>query len=272
MSPLPIFVLNLDSAPHRLSAIKDQLDELGLAFERFPAVVGRLLSEDELEAAAPSRLWEGRRRLGPGEIGCFLSHRAIMETIVARNLPAACILEDDVRLSPDFAAILDAAQRLPPQVDVLKLEIAKPRAKIPFIRVSDFAGRDLVYVTAAGWPGTAAYIVTQRGARTLLNRFSVMTAACDRQAFQHSDDDLAVFHLFPLPAVQDGDSEMQRAPKARIAKARRSPARILRDAVDKGVRSVSERAARLRFQIALLGLRKALFGRRARKRADLVRI
>jgi glycosyl transferase family 25 len=273
MPQLPVFLLNLDSAPHRLAAMKEQLDALGLAFERFPAVAGKLLSADELEAVAPSHLWEGRRRRNPGEIGCFLSHRAILETIVARNLPLACILEDDVRLSPDFAAILDAARHLPPQVDVLKLEIALPRAKIPFIEVSAFAGRDLVFLPSGGWPGAAAYIVTQRGAKALIARMPVMIASNDRQAFDPPAKDLAIFHLFPLPAVQEGESEMGRAPNPpKAPKPHRSPARMLRDALGKGVRSVNKRAAQLRFQMSLLGARKALLGRRTRKRADLVRI
>ncbi|MBT3071705.1 glycosyltransferase family 25 protein [Rhodomicrobium sp. Az07] len=269
----PIFLLNLDSAQHRLAAMKQQLDALGLAFERFPAVAGKLLSADELEAVAPSHLWEGRRRRNPGEIGCFLSHRAILETILARDLPVACILEDDVRLSADFAAILDAARVLPPQVDVLKLEIALPRAKIPFIKVSAFAGRDLVFLPAGGWPGTAAYVVTRRGAKSLLARMPVMIASNDRQAFDPPAADLAIFHLFPLPAVQEGESEMGRPRNpAKAPKPRRSPARVLSDAVRKGLRSVSRRTAHLRFQMSLLGVKKALFGRRTRKRADLVRV
>jgi len=272
-SSVAIFLLNLDSAPHRLAAMKEQLDALGLAFERFPGVAGKLLSVEELEAVAPPRLWEGRPRRTPGEIGCFLSHRALLETVVARNLPFACILEDDVRLSPDFAAILNAARNLPQQVDVLKLEIAMPRAKIPFIRVSAFADRDLVFLPSDGWPGAAAYIVTQRGAKSLLARMPVMIAAYDRQAFDPPAADLAIFHLFPLPAVQEGESEMGRAPRLpKAPKPRRSPARVLRDAVRKGLRSGKRRAGHLFFQINLLGIKKALFGRRIRKRADLVRV
>ena len=36
-----------------------------------------------------------------GEIGCFLSHRSVWKKIVAQNLTAGIIFEDDVQIDPN---------------------------------------------------------------------------------------------------------------------------------------------------------------------------
>ena len=47
--------------------------------------------------------------MSAGEVGCYASHLVVAQQIVARGLPYAVVLEDDVELAPDFKAIIRAA-------------------------------------------------------------------------------------------------------------------------------------------------------------------
>lgn len=111
---LGILVINLDCSPKRLARMAAQLDSLGLAWERLPAVDGRLSETEPLARAYSSDLNRRRfkRALSLGEIGCFLSHRRAWQRILDAGWDGAIILEDDIRLSNEFSqipAILDAA-------------------------------------------------------------------------------------------------------------------------------------------------------------------
>ncbi len=101
---MKVYVINLEAAHERLAFMTKQLGEAGVAFERFPAVVGSALSEEELRRlGAPllQRLFMGRKLLS-GEIGCALSHMRIWEKIIKEGHELACILEDDVTLLEGF--------------------------------------------------------------------------------------------------------------------------------------------------------------------------
>jgi hypothetical protein len=94
-------VINLDSRPDRLRAATEELRLAGFRdIRRFPAV----------DAAAPGVLddawghvgrprfapWDHWFRARPGAQGCFLSHIGVWEEIIHRNLPFACVFEDDI--------------------------------------------------------------------------------------------------------------------------------------------------------------------------------
>ena len=265
---MPVFVLNLESAAHRLNNIREQLRTLDITFERVPAVLGNQLSADELLDAAPSKSWLGKRMPSPGEIGCFLSHRCIMEMVIARKLKAACILEDDVQLSTDFRDILLAAENLPAEADALKLEIVGPRPKLKFIPAGTLAGRSLAFIPERGWPGTAAYIITAKGAERLLADMRTMVHMCDYQVFDYLSNGLLTYHLLPLPAVQIGESEIGRPGKS--IKKPSSLAQLLMKKGLKRIKDFYDQGRRLRFQIQKFGLMKALMHKRTCRRENLV--
>ena len=98
MSRIPIFVINLDRATERLANISKQFEALGLAFERVPAVDGRMLSAAEKLRLNPPRLIGGE--MSDGEIGCFASHLQVFQIIADRSLPRVCVMEDDISISP----------------------------------------------------------------------------------------------------------------------------------------------------------------------------
>jgi glycosyl transferase family 25 len=97
---IPVFTISLARSPERRSAQERHLHGLGIEFEPFDAIDGKLLSGDEL-----SRI-SARNDLPIGAVGCYLSHIRLYERIVANAIPVACILEDDGRLRPNALRIL----------------------------------------------------------------------------------------------------------------------------------------------------------------------
>jgi glycosyl transferase family 25 len=99
----PIFVLNLDRSVDRWKLASEQMSLAGLTVERLPAVDGRQLSKEELRNKSTRIATYLQPR---GVIGCYLSHRKFWQLVVDRNLDAAIIFEDDVKLVSNFKNML----------------------------------------------------------------------------------------------------------------------------------------------------------------------
>jgi len=117
-SPLPLYVVNLESQPERRRFMEAQLVALpeGFRIEWIRAVDGRALSEEEIRADYDPAiaLRTTGRPLNRGEIGCALSHRLIYRKMLEREEPFAVVLEDDVALSERFPeAVFALAQTVP---------------------------------------------------------------------------------------------------------------------------------------------------------------
>ncbi len=107
MSQIACYVVNLASATARRATMEDTLRRHGVDAEFFPAVDGRLMSEEDLEShvdRAKAELEYGA--LSRAEIGTSLSHVFIYRDIVQRNIDCAVILEDDVCLAADFRSLI----------------------------------------------------------------------------------------------------------------------------------------------------------------------
>jgi glycosyltransferase involved in cell wall biosynthesis/GR25 family glycosyltransferase involved in LPS biosynthesis len=114
---------------------------------------------------------------GEGEIGCALSHAAILRDIVEQGWPHALILEDDVVLAGDprtwYRRFQKAFADLPPSWELWYL-----------YRCLDVEHRTrrISRRTAIPWTplGGAAYAVTLEGARKLLAAMTPTASAVDR--------------------------------------------------------------------------------------------
>jgi glycosyl transferase family 25 len=202
-----------------------QLRKLGISYERYAAVDGSTLPGDGASVFAPIETWLCIRRPTNGEIGCYLSHRAVLQLIDERGYERACILEDDVELSPDFASYLRDDLPMPDGVGILKLEIARARCRLRAIKRGKFAGADLVSVPRDGVWGTAAYIATREAAKKLLLDTAIMRNLYDEQIFDYHNGPVRYLHVFPLPALQIGSSTI---PRHNEPKRKRTPFQKLR--------------------------------------------
>ena len=163
MARTEILVINLDRSPARLARIDRQLRGLGLDYVRVPAVDGAALPPETLERLLARRRYF--RELIKGEVGATLSHRACWQRVVDTGLEWALVLEDDVDLAPEFAAVPAALDGLKPGWEMVRLSNGWRRRHLrpvasagPFQLVSYFK-------IASGLQG---YAVSRRGAEHLL--------------------------------------------------------------------------------------------------------
>ena len=156
----PAFVINLEARPERLVASVDEVRRAGFRdVRRFAAI--NAYDPDVLQEAWRARgspafaAWDEEFTALPGKQGCFLSHLALWDEIIASGLPFACVFEDDVlfhqhwsRLAPTYFDFT------PADYDILY-----------FGSQIVVAGTGLVRRV----PGycTHAYLVTNEGARRL---------------------------------------------------------------------------------------------------------
>ena len=193
-APVPVYVINLDRRPDRWTTMSEQLDRLGIAATRIPAVDARLLAEDHRELQTTSLLPWRSRSLTFGEAACICSHRKALRAFLDSDAPAALILEDDVQLTLDTPALLESVDWWPLIADVIRLE-----------------AESLNYIARIGlWPasaetpsgrrlhrferwhlGSAAYLVNRNGAKLVMDGLSTTNLPVDVALFDHRYSPLA---------------------------------------------------------------------------------
>ncbi len=104
------FIIHLERAAARKGSVEALRARLPIDSEILPAVDGRLLPPEAVEAAYVRARFSPRYpfALGLPEIGAFLSHRAAWRRIVSDGLDHAYVFEDDAAIdSAAFAPLLD---------------------------------------------------------------------------------------------------------------------------------------------------------------------
>lgn len=106
------FVIHLERAKDRRAQAETLVAELPYA-RLLPAVDGAALAPEARDRAFRPGILQPAYPfdLRPGEIGCFLSHRAAWSRLVESEAEAALIIEDDMALGAGFGEALALAQR-----------------------------------------------------------------------------------------------------------------------------------------------------------------
>ena len=190
---MKIIVINLAAATDRLSFQQRQLGRLELAFDRLEGVSAHDI-ESEVDQAIFGT-WQ--RPMRPGEIACFLSHRAAWQRIVDSQEPTL-VLEDDALLSSYVPNVLKALSRWD-CADHVTLEV-RGRKKL--------VGRNAIPVTGPisalriyqDRSGAAAYVLWPGGAEKLLSRTRQRAGLAD--AVIGDNYELCSYQLEPACAVQ----------------------------------------------------------------------
>jgi glycosyl transferase family 25 len=166
---MQIFVINLEKDHARRESMQKQLDDLQLAFEFFPGVLGSALSAKELAECYDDKKAKSHQcmTLVPAHIGCSLSHVNVYREIISRNLPCALILEDDVVLpktTPDLIPkVFNAMNVSNPEVILLSPAECNIKSKL-----KRNIGHDIFLAPFKSGYFTSSYIITNTGARALL--------------------------------------------------------------------------------------------------------
>lgn len=197
MAPTPtILLINLDRSTDRLARCAPLLDQLGLPWERVPAVEGAKLDPAELRRLNPQPAPHGEwfRGLTPGEIGCILSHIKCWQLVLDRGLDCAIVLEDDFDLEPMCTpARLQRLADSCAQWDLLKLNRLRRGSK----RVASLADGLELHVGGRGPEDTCAYVVSARGAAKLIQQRATLLRPLDFDFKFHWERNLTVWSASP---------------------------------------------------------------------------
>jgi len=220
-----VFVINLDESVDRMAFMKEQLDRLGLKFERIAAVDGRRLTAAEISKAY-SPFWSWLllgRFMTAGELGCAMSHQLAREKIVSENIPWALILEDDALIAGDLPKALDAIRRALRTYGLVQLHYYEHRHQVRDAGPLGFAKYRLK-TFQGNHASAAAYAVSLTAARRL-DRGRRIALTADKWAWHSALSGVATSgilpHLVEIDEILGGASAIDHIDRASGA----SPAR-----------------------------------------------
>ncbi len=164
--------------------MRAQFERLEVPFRFFDAIDGRKLSPEELHELAPYGGSDYCGMLTVQEIGCAISHLAVLRQFASDQGDYLAVLEDDVTLESEFRGIADEQylRSLPP-FDVLQLDGAqphKPRLTLELGR----AGRHQLCAIPKCHHSMYGLIYTRRAARIITDCVSDVTAPIDNMLFK----------------------------------------------------------------------------------------
>ena len=184
---MKIYLINLNRHPQRLERMEKLLQ--GLPFQRISAVDGRTVPGPERRDHSRRT---SRENLSRYDRACTLSHRLAWENFLAGTEKYACILEDDIALSPDFPKFVRDESWIPKNGDLVKIETSGH--KVMLSRETKKCLDRTAAVQFSIHYGTAAYIVSRKGAAGLLERTEVIDQPTDFLLF----DEAAARRHFPI--------------------------------------------------------------------------
>ena len=193
---MQLYFINLDRAIERAAFLVEECNKAGIENVIRVSATDAQKSDMKIIANYRPESWGPYWQLTDTEIAVFESHRAIWESIAVLNTPAV-ILEDDVILSRQLGhslSLLECSR----DFEFIKLDAAPGPARLGFPHLINGIGlRPILQVL----PSAAAYLLSPKGARNLLDR---STRYCD-----HVDDFLTrpnrgfrAFQLCPAMAIQ----------------------------------------------------------------------
>lgn len=194
---MKIYCINLDRHAQRMERMEKLLH--GLAFERIAAVDGQTLAgPDRRDKTIPATA----ETLTRFERACLASHRLAWMRLLESNDAFACVIEDDLVFSPDFADFIRDESWIPANSTVIKLEtfyeqVVLSQKSIPA------CGRELAELRSLH-NGSGAYLVSRRGAEQLLAATVSLALPVDVAMFDpmFSRSFAPVWQLIPALCVQ----------------------------------------------------------------------
>ena len=201
MDELRTWVINLDRAPERLQRITTQLERLGIAWTRHPAVDGRTLTPEQ-RAALDEPAFHRKHGMTPvaGELGCYLSHVEVMREFVGSPASFALILEDDVLLHDSLPAVLKGLVANPDRWDMVKLSAVHSGTPVPVLELAP--GYQLA-VMLSRCTGSSAYVINRRAARAYLDGLLPMSLPVDQVIDKGWQFGIKVRMVTPTPCTHD---------------------------------------------------------------------
>lgn len=194
-----MYVLNLDRRPDRWEEFKK--NNIGFKYIRYSAIDGdKLKSTPQL-----LRIFDGNDyNMRTGMVGCAMSHIKICVELIHSKYDFFCILEDDIKVVPDFKKkFIHVLKNTPKNWDLIYLgHHFKPKqrkpdyyneTKMPEVEIWN---RTKSLTNSLG--GTGGYIITKNGAIKLLNFINrVGMRNCIDTMQQRAADEMVICYCNP---------------------------------------------------------------------------
>ena len=209
-----VVVINLKKRTDRASGVAAALSSAGLRGLRFPAVDGTRLSRVEVAMFNRGAL----RDLSPGLVGNMMSHTRVWEGAAKRHGPT-WVLEDDATFVDGIESKLPAALQtlndFDPEWDMVytgRLTVGETRMLLRDENVLHAFGDNDDQIVAQGIisPGPSegmwGYILSPKGARTLLDLYARVSSIYDVDLLLHTPqvrNNLALYAFTPLLSAFD---------------------------------------------------------------------
>jgi glycosyl transferase family 25 len=181
---MKIYVINLPKSEDRRSYMQQQMEAAGVEFEFFAALNGEQAVTDWFDGYNEREfLISTGRRSSEGEKGCYASHLALWKRCVELGEPVM-IMEDDVKLAPNFSAAVEATASLIGEHGSIRLQDAPRRAETKVKDVGDFT----LYRYRRMPHGTMCYALTPAVAKALISHSAVINEPVDvltKKFWQH---------------------------------------------------------------------------------------
>jgi len=202
-----IFVINLKRAVERRRRIAEEFAKVGLSYELHDGFDGHdLLPEHFAQVDYQARHRLGLRPQDPGSIGCWLSHKEVMQKIADDASEMAAVFEDDARLSPVVPKALEALERRPFLFDVVSLYRRDKHMNRPFVDGFHLTNGCRIGRVRFSDDGLVGYVITRAAAQHFLQTTTTMTLPVDEAVLRFWLSGLNVFYV-EKPLVSHGGAD-----------------------------------------------------------------
>jgi len=194
-----IVVISMTDATERRARFAERARNAGLAWQFVPAMTGL---HPALSYAEEAAIVAKGRPLRGGELGCYSSHYAAWETLLADDFDQCVVLEDDVivdwtfmrkAVETDFAAM---------GINYLRLYYKWPTRHAVLKENFIERARSIVELSGTAY-GTQGYLITKAGARTLLDHCRIVKRPVDDEMDRSWAHGLRNLAVFPFPIIEE---------------------------------------------------------------------
>lgn len=181
------FLINLEKRPERLAHAKAELSQYNIEnVELVKAIDGN-------ELGLKSEI----KRLTPGMIGCYQTHRNIMKHCLDNNINSYVVFEDDLKLLPGFNDLFELAiAELPDDWEFVYLGATPHKGTTHIKRINDF------WVLPFSVWGTQCFMIKNKQTiEKIYNALEVMKMQIDEQLTHLILRDLGIKHYCADPCM-----------------------------------------------------------------------
>ena len=203
---ITVYVINMDSAPERMSHMKSQLDCLGISYTRQSGVIGAELKEPHPDFSSWSYKYLHGRLWAPRELGCYLSHIECLKNLLLTDADYALILEDDVTLHPDIQKVIHTALNYRIDWNMLRLSTVNHGK---WWTVRGLHDHFKLGICLTREKGAGGYLVDRLAASQMLQLLMPMRLSWDIAFDLEWFLGFKTLGVHPMPVSQESDFETQ---------------------------------------------------------------